>query len=427
MLSARTASAVAISVCCCVSAAMSTASTAAPQQLPPHRTAGSASSSASADVAGLVLYVWAQHGNDSWDGLAPQLSSRNSARGPVASIHRALELLLLHDSEQQQRRVIFVREGMYRITAPLVLGPLHSNVTVSGYPGDMLPVISGAQVLGPWQRRQWWQGRRSGGGGATIAWVSQWPGGANFSRVYTAATGRTAGLRRAAQLLPVGRAMDCSRAPPNPQAFFHWTSPLVNCTAVPHSRPDCPDIDKRGFVYSPRDLPDQLLRAQPTRSLRVRVQSAPFEARIHRVSQINRSSHQLLFVEPDAFALGHYGNSDPNRTRYAMYNVRPFVADTWSWTGGQLHLRLPATDDPNEMEVLAPALSSLLRVQSGARGVVLKGLKFVHSGNGGAETDHRLAKLVAAVQILGSTNVTMEVSQFGPIWPNSTDRNDPLN
>jgi hypothetical protein len=58
---------------------------------------------------------------------------------------------------------------------------------------------------------------------------------------------------------------------------------------------------------------------------------------------------------------------------------------------------------------------------------VLKGLKFVHSGNGGAETDHRLAKLVAAVQILGSTNVTMEVSQFGPIWPNSTDRNDPLN
>ena len=33
------------------------------------------------------------------------------------------------------------------------------------------------------------------------------------------------------------------------------------------------------------------------------------------------------------------------------------------------------------------------------------------SGNGGAETDHHLAKLVAAVQILGSTNVTMEVSQ----------------
>lgn len=66
----------------------------------------------------------------------------------------------------------------------------------------------------------------------------------------------------------------------------------------------CPDANKMGFRYNPVDLPSALLDAQPTSTLRVRVESSPFEETVHTVAHINRSTRVLLFGEPDAFALG---------------------------------------------------------------------------------------------------------------------------
>jgi hypothetical protein len=59
-----------------------------------------------------------------------------------------------------------------------------------------------------------------------------------------------------------------------------------------------------GFIFNPIDLPDALLDAQPVSSLRVWVESAPFEETLHTVASINRSTHVLRFGEPDAFPLG---------------------------------------------------------------------------------------------------------------------------
>lgn len=338
-------------------------------------------------VNSMVLYV-SPLGRDTNDGLSPATA--------VATIGRALELLdlgLARQQQQQQQRTIFVREGTYHLAEPLVLGPRHSDVIISNYPGDAnLPVISGGQSVGPW--------RRLATRGAV--WTATWPGAANFSRLYTDPVHDTE--------------FSCSRLPVDPRAYFHWRSPLKPCTTVPHARPSCPEIDKTGFVYDPADLPATLLDAQPAFSaLRVRVQSAPFESLVHHVATINRSSHQLLFRQPDAFALGHYGTTDPNRTRWSLENAMPTKEGTWAWVRGQLYLRMGGGDDPNKLGVLAPVLSTLLIVLSGTSGVQLQGLRFQHSGNGGALTDHHAIKTVAAVRLLGVSNVTMsgcELAKF---------------
>ena len=102
----------------------------------------------------------------------------------------------------------------------------------------------------------------------------------------------------------------------------------------------------------------------------------------------------------------HYGSSI-NRTRYSLENVAPVAPDTWSSAGGAVHLRVGASQDPNELSVVAPAVSALLILQSVSR-VSIRGLRFAASGNGGATTNHHLFKEVAAIQVLSGSGVSLE-------------------
>ena len=72
-----------------------------------------------------------------------------------------------------------------------------------------------------------------------------------------------------------------------------------------------------------------------------------------------------------------------------------------------MHLRLGASQDPNELNVVAPAVSALLILQSVSR-VSIRGLRFAVSGNGGATTNHHLFKEVAAIQVLSGKGVSLE-------------------
>jgi hypothetical protein len=228
----------------------------------------------------LQLYVSTRLGNDGWDGLAPQQAGSASSRGPLATLERAVAVV--DGAPASSRVTIFVRDGVYRLAAPLVLS--RSNVKISSFPGDALPVLSGARPLGQWQRMA---GNPSPSSSSAI-WVADWPGAANFSRIYS----------------PAGVEFTRSRLPANPDASLHFL-PLEPCTPVQGSRPVCPDANKLGFAFRPADLPDSVLDAQPVTSLRVRVQSAPFEQSLHTVASINRTAHVLKFGEIDAFALGH--------------------------------------------------------------------------------------------------------------------------
>ena len=196
----------------------------------------------------------------------------------------------------------------YWLTTPLELS--RSDVTLSAYSGDVLPVISGARNVSSWRSE------------ADGTWVAEWPGAANFTRLFSTA-GDFAN----------------SRYPIDPSASLSWAAPLQPCAPTPGGgRPTCPDVNRLGFVYDPADLPDALLDAQPVTSLFVRVESAPFEETLHTVAAINRTNHTLLFGEPDAFTLGHYGSS-VNRTRFSLQNVAPVAPDTWSHSSDRLHLR----------------------------------------------------------------------------------------
>jgi hypothetical protein len=221
-----------------------------------------------------VLYVSANLGNDSWDGLAPTQAAFGSDRGPLATLEHAVEILHRAPSGPT---TLFVRTGTYRLASPLELS--RSDVTVSAFPSDALPLVTGARTVGPW--------RRSETGGT---WVADWPGAANFSRLFTKDGKELASI---------------SRDPVDTSQSLSWAAPLEPCRPTPGGgRPTCPDRNKMGFIFNPIDLPDALLDAQPVSSLRVWVESAPFEETLHTVASINRSTHVLRFGEPDAFPLG---------------------------------------------------------------------------------------------------------------------------
>jgi hypothetical protein len=220
------------------------------------------------------MYVSDALGDDGNDGLAPDRAG-SSRRGPFKTLPRALEALERLPAIPAH---LFIRAGTYHLLSPLLL--TRSNVSLSNFGDDALPLLTGARPVGPWQRSHQ----------QPETWVAQWAGAANFSRLFT---------RNGDELA------NCSRVPIDARRSFSWAAPLEPCTQPPGGgRPVCPDANRMGFRYNPADLPSALLDAQPTSTLRVRVESSPFEETVHTVAHINRSTHVLLFGEPDAFALG---------------------------------------------------------------------------------------------------------------------------
>ena len=105
---------------------------------------------------GTVVYV-ACNGDDTWSGSLP---SPNPAKtdGPVATVHRAIELARRNRGDSQDGYAVQIRQGAYHLSESLVLGDKDSGTpaapTVIGAHRNERPILVGARRLGGWTSHQ---------------------------------------------------------------------------------------------------------------------------------------------------------------------------------------------------------------------------------------------------------------------------------
>lgn len=103
----------------------------------------------------MILYA-SPEGNDDWSGNLPEPNSAGTD-GPVASLHQAQALVRAALAAGCEEPIeVQLREGTYRLTETLVLGPEDSGtdehrVTWRNYPGER-PVLSAAVPVQGWRR-----------------------------------------------------------------------------------------------------------------------------------------------------------------------------------------------------------------------------------------------------------------------------------
>ncbi|MSU58245.1 MAG: right-handed parallel beta-helix repeat-containing protein [Pedosphaera sp.] len=100
---------------------------------------------------GAGTFFVATNGNDSWSGrvAAP---ARNGRDGPFATVPRALEAI--REERSHPRGVgaptLYVRDGTYFLTSPVVLKPEDSSLRLMAYPGER-PVLSAGRAIAGWK------------------------------------------------------------------------------------------------------------------------------------------------------------------------------------------------------------------------------------------------------------------------------------
>ena len=104
----------------------------------------------------LMLYV-APDGNDAWSGSL-EASNADSSDGPLATIEAARDAIrgMRTKGPPAAPVRVLVREGVYRVAAPIVFGPEDSGgvgapVTYAAYPGEE-PVVSGGRRITAWRQ-----------------------------------------------------------------------------------------------------------------------------------------------------------------------------------------------------------------------------------------------------------------------------------
>jgi len=103
-----------------------------------------------------VFYI-STAGDDSWSGTLPEANSSHSD-GPLASLQgarNAVRRLKAH-GPLTTPITVYVRQGRYQVTAPVIFGPEDSGtekfpIAYAAYPGEA-PVISGGQAITGWRK-----------------------------------------------------------------------------------------------------------------------------------------------------------------------------------------------------------------------------------------------------------------------------------
>lgn len=112
---------------------------------------------ADADPKGFSIYV-SPSGNDAWSGTLPN-ADKTQSDGPVASIHRALELVRNRNNSAKFRSTtrIVLRGGVYELKKSMIFSPDDSGTAeapfiLTAFPGEK-PILSGGVTVRNWKAR----------------------------------------------------------------------------------------------------------------------------------------------------------------------------------------------------------------------------------------------------------------------------------
>ncbi len=108
--------------------------------------------------AGEADFYVAPNGNDRWSGRLAEPNA-SGTDGPLATLNGARDAVRQFQRQSNglnRDLVIWIREGVYRLTAPIVFGPEDSgteshSITYGAYPGEH-PVISGGRTISGWTK-----------------------------------------------------------------------------------------------------------------------------------------------------------------------------------------------------------------------------------------------------------------------------------
>lgn len=311
---------------------------------------------ATADGANEVTLYVSPNGNDAWSG-APAAPEDSGADGPLATIQGARDAVRrLKTAKGLSGPVhVLVRDGTYRVTAPLVFGPedsgtYQSPITYMAYPGER-PVISGGRLVTGWKRQgELW----------TVSLPEVKAGKWCFSALWVNGERRT-----------VART-------PN-EGYLYTRNPIP-----PGADPGTTgyrDLGNHGFYFAPGDVRrwDNLEDA-----LFVAYQS--WETSMHRVKELNEEERYVDFTGGALFFPFEYSNPCQ---RYRVENVFEALDSPGEWylnrRTGTLYYRPVHGEDMAQVEVIAPVAGQLV-VLSGGDGddafvehVHFRGLRFHHT------------------------------------------------
>ncbi len=325
---------------------------------------------APAAPAALVRYV-AADGDDRWSGI-PATPNRARTDGPFASLARARDALqaLKAGPGLPQGATVLVRGGVYRLSAPLVLGPADSGLAAApmvyaAYPGESVR-LRGSIVLQGWRpaRGRIWQ--------ATV------PAGLRDVRFW--------------QLFYRGRRQILARTPNfDPQ---HPRSGGFSYAAG--------EVEQGSRELLPYD-PDHLDPAQWSRPTEGRVHVWAWRNWNHDISPIRAVDlprHTLVLAQPARYLIMR-GN------RFFVDNLLEELDAPGEWyyerQTGQVYFWPPDERNPGDA-VSVPVLDNLITVQGDARTGAVAG-QIQLRGFDLAETNDTLVRLsrTADCRITGAT------------------------
>ena len=355
----------------------------------------------SASAAPRADFFVAPGGDDAWSGALPAPNAEGTD-GPFATIPRAQQAVRGRVAKAEAGAVtVMLRGGTYRIAEPITFTPDDSGsqacpVTYAAYPGEA-PTLSGGVPITGWRER---------GGGV---WVTDVPG-------------VTEGDVYFRQLWVNGRRAVRARTPND--GYLRTAGPPPGIEN-PHDNRGNPEA-AIGFTYNPGDL-------QPWPNLGdvniITYQS--WTAPLSWIESLDEEVHAVRFTAPVNWPLGWW----ERQQRYHVENYLAALDAPGEWyldrSTGLLHYIPLPVEEMNRIEVVAPVVDELLRIEGDLEGgrfvehLTFRGLSFQHADwpeAGKAKADGQAAHwLGAAVFARGARNCVFdgcEVARVGThgVW-----------
>jgi hypothetical protein len=293
---------------------------------------------------GVEIYV-SPGGRDEWNGrlAAPAPDGRS---GPVATLEQARKIvrLLCNEPTNGPQITVLIREGTYRLKAPLVLQGADSGVqgvkvVYSAYPGER-PIVSGSMVVGGFRP---WKGA-----------------------ILSAKVERPLGMQPFHELYYRGARQTLARHPNfNPARPIDGGWAYVAGTPL-YMGPSYPGDSRTDFDYSPAAFP------APASSTNLEVFIFPrynWRSDVVPVAKMDREKHHIRLASSASYAIRPLD-------RFFIQNSLDLLDAPGEWyydaVSSTLYFWPPVPDGSPQVE--APVSAALIRLDPGAHDIELRGL-----------------------------------------------------